>query len=298
MRKLFLLAVASVWTLMSIAQDATPKQGWTRGGVFSFNVGQGGSSNWVAGAEKFSLSASGFLNAYANKLRGRHSWDNQLIASYGMINTASQGVRKLDDRLDITSKYGYRLKNPKWTAGVMGNLRTQFSPGYDYTGNVRTRISDLFAPAYLTIAPGFDWKPTSYFSVLISPVSARWIIVTNGPYELQQNLGGKPYNVDPAKGSRFEAGSFASASFNKEIYKNVRYISRLDLYSNFLEQSPEKVDVFWTNAIALKVGRFIQVTYALDLIYDDDAKQLAPRDKVSVGTQIRSLLGVGFSTKF
>jgi hypothetical protein len=57
------------------------------------------------------------------------------------------------------------------------------------------------------------------------------------------------------------------------------------------------VDVYWTNAIVMKVNKFLNVTYNFDLIYDDDVRQFGP-NKTSAGTQIRSLLGVGFSAKF
>ena len=40
----------------SFAEDTTHKQGWKKGAVYSLGIGQGGSSNWAAGAEKFSFS--------------------------------------------------------------------------------------------------------------------------------------------------------------------------------------------------------------------------------------------------
>jgi Protein of unknown function (DUF3078) len=305
MRKLILLLTAFVWTLTSLAQDgaAKKKEGgaskaiWKKGGIFTFNVGQGGSKNWAAGADEFSLTANAFLMAYANKEKGRYNWDNVLTASYAMVNTSSLGVRKVDDKLDLFSKYSYRLKNPKWAAAIVGNLRTQFSPGYNYNGG-KFRISDLFAPAYITVAPGMEWKPKPWFNAFLSPVAARWVVVTNGPYELRNNLNGKdPYGVDPDRGSRLEAGPYANFNFNKEICKNVQYISRLDLFSNFVEQEPDKVDVFWSNSVAFRVNKFLQVTYNLDLIYDHDVQVFGP-NKNRPGTQVRSLLGVGFSTKF
>ena len=93
------------------------------------------------------------------------------------------------------------------------------------------------------------------------------------------------------------------------------YKSRLDLYSNYLKSSrftvtgpnqvqttktdasPEKVDVFWSNLIALKVNSFLNVTYNFDLIYDDDVRQFGD-NQTSAATQFRSLLAVGFSVKF
>ncbi|WP_315819916.1 hypothetical protein [Paraflavitalea speifideaquila] len=64
-----------------------------------------------------------------------------------------------------------------------------------------------------------------------------------------------------------------------------------------MSAKPQNVDVFWTNAIVMKVNKFLNVTYNFDLIYDDDVRQFGPNENAA-GVQLRSLLGVGFSAKF
>lgn len=325
MRKIILSLVVCAFALTSMGQDgASGKKGkgkrkqvgtWTKGGIFNVGIAQGGSSNWVAGAEKFSLSVNGFLNLYANRVAGKNTWDNQLTASYGMLNTESQGVRKIDDRLDLYSKWG-RAVSKKFSIAAVGNFRTQFSDGYDYNylGNgLRRRISGLFAPATVIIAPGAEWKPCKDFSAFLSPISARWFIVTNAPYSYYYDAtnGQKPdgtietplsqfYNVDPGKQVRFEAGAFASINYRKQLCKGLTYVGRADVYADYLSRRPDNMDVFMTNTFVWKVNKFISLNYSLDVVYDDDQKQVKPDGKVgnTVGTQVRSLLGVGFSTKF
>ena len=185
------------------------------------------------------------------------------------------------------------------------------------------------APAYKIIAPGIDYHPTEYFNIFISPVSARFVIVTNQPGSYFFPDGVIPaadgggfelplaalYGVDPSKKVRAEVGGFASVTFSKELFKNVSYKSRLDLYSNYLktdrftavgpgeldieknEPKPQNVDVFWTNLFVMKVNKFLNVTYNFDLIYDDDVRQFG-EDKSSAAAQLRSLLAVGFSLTF
>ncbi len=313
-----------------LAQDTSHKSGWKKGGMFSLNVGQGGSKNWAAGAEKFSFTTAAYLSVYANYKKGKFYWDNNLDLGYAMVNTTSQGVRKTDDKIDLYSKAGHQLNKTLSVAGVV-NFRSQFSDGFDYdyrSKGYKRRISGLFAPAYLVIAPGFDWHPTSYFSVFFSPISTRFVFVTNDPKSYYYPNGDPGpdgggfeaplstfYGVDPARKVKCEAGAYASVNFEKEIFKNVTYKSRLDLYSNYLKtyrftptgpdqldieeigSKPQNIDVFWTNAIVMKVNKFLSVTYNLDLIYDDDVRQFGPDNK-SPGTQIRSLLAVGFSAKF
>jgi hypothetical protein len=337
MKQFILLSFLSVLVATAVAQDPAVKDiqtaaqketakdtahtsGWKKGGLFSLNLGQGGSRNWAAGAEKFSFSTAAFVNLYANNIHGKWSWNNNLDLAYALVNTTSQGVRKNDDKIDFSSRVGYALAPKLDLSGVL-SFRTQFTDGYEYNylnKGLQHRISGLFAPAYLVIAPGVTWKPTSYFSVFISPAAGRWVIVSNSPYSYLYQGGVAPageietplalnYGVDPGQKVKIELGAFVSASFNKEIFKNVVYISKLELYSNYLPTKrageakgisrPENIDVYWTNAIGMKVNKWLNVNYNFDLIYDDDTRQFGPA-KNAPGVQLRSLLGVGFAAKF
>ncbi|MFD2526631.1 DUF3078 domain-containing protein [Flavihumibacter stibioxidans] len=299
------------------------EKGWRKGGLFSLNLAQGSSSNWAAGAEKSSFSVAGYTTLFANKKKGDFFWDNTLDLGYALQKTSSLGTRKTDDKFDFYSKAGKKL-NDHWALAGVFNLRTQMTDGYDYdylNKGIRRRVSGLFAPAYLLVSPGIEWKPNSYFSVLFSPISARWVIVSNDPLSYYYQNGDIPlpdggketplsalYGVNPNRKVSMEAGAYLSASFMKEVLKNVTYKSRLDLFSNYLgkrdpvtdeknKAKPKNIDVFWTNAVSMKINKFLSVTYNLDLIYDDDVRQFGP-DGNSAGTQIRSLLGVGLSAKF
>jgi len=274
----------------AIKDDTSHHQGWRRGGLVNIGLAQGSTSNWAAGGEKFSLSLNAYVNLFANWKDGKRSWFNNLDLYYGVMNNTSQGKRKNDDRIDFFSKYTYKIK-PKLGFGGVANFRTQFTDGFDYDQTPKALISGLFAPAYLTLAPGFDWTPTDYFSLFFTPISGRWTFVTN-----HTDLLGTKYGLDPGKSIRTELGAYVSANFKKEIFKNVTFKSRLDLYSNYLH-NPQNIDVYWTNLIGLKVNKLITVTYGFDLIYDDDIAQFGPNNN-SPGTQIRSMLNVGITAKF
>lgn len=274
----------------TLADDTSHKSGWKTGGVFNLGLAQGSTSNWAAGGEPFSLTVTSFLNLYANHKTEKSKWVNNLDLFYAIQQTTSQGMRKNDDRIDLYSKYT-RFISKTWSFGFVGNFRTQFTDGYDYGKTPKERISDLFAPAYLTLAPGLEWAPNDAFSVFLSPISAKWTFVKSDA----DNLGPR-YGLDPGKTSRLEAGAFVSANFRKEIAKNVGIKSRLDLYSNYLK-NPQNVDVFWTTVLAMKVNKWLAVTYNFDLIYDDDVRLFGPTNDAP-RTQLKSLLSVGFTGKF
>jgi hypothetical protein len=315
----------------AFSNDTSHIKGWRKGGVFTLNAGQGSSKNWAAGAEKFSLSIAGYLSLYANYRSGKFKWDNTIDLGYAMVNTTSTGLRKTDDKIDLYSKAGYELSKNFSLAGVV-NFRTQFAQGYDYDylgKGYQKPTSNFMAPGYLIIAPGIDYHPVPYFNIFFSPISSRFVIVTNQPgsyffpggvipvadgggFELPLAAG---YGVDPGRKVRAEVGGFASITFAKEIFKNITYKSRMDLYANYLsterftaigpgqldieknESKPQNVDVFWTNLIVMKVNKFLNVTYNFDLIYDDDVRQFGDK-KSSAAAQLRSLLAVGFSLTF
>jgi len=266
--------------------DTIPKV-WKTGGIFTLNVGQGSLSHWVGGGDKFSLSVISFLNVYAFYKKGKNIWDNNLDLGYGFVKTTSLGERKSDDRIDLLSKYGYEIA-PKWYLSTLFNFRTQFANGYTYAKDnlnrdVKTLSSASFAPAYVLLSLGIDYRPVDYFSIFISPITERWVIVSNDSLS-----AAGAYGVDPGKKSSNELGAFLSAKFNKEIAKNIVYTSRLDLFSNY-KRKPQNVDLYFTNVLAMKVNKYISANIALDLLYDDDAIQ---------HLQVRQLLGIGLTAKF
>ena len=337
MRKYLLLFAFSFITLLAnsqtdTARTDTAKKGWKTGGLVSLNLGQGGSRNWAAGAEKWSVSLGSVVNLFANKQMGKWSWENSLDLAFAFINTESDGFKKTDDKIYFVSKLGRALK-PKLNATILLNFRSQLYDGIDddYLGQgLERRTSSFMGPGYVTFAPGLDWKPTKSLSIFVTPISVRWAIVSNKPYDYLFQGGVIPdsvktpttgdyekpksvlYGVDPAREVRVEAGGLASIQFNKEILKNVVYTSKLDLFSNYLEgyefnpptyttftrtdPKPQNVDVFWTNLFAMKVNKWLQVTYSFDLIYDDDVRQFGPAENVAAA-QLRSMLAVGIAFK-
>lgn len=283
------LKVESEKTIKKDDADTTNKL-WKKGGFFSLNLAQGSLDNWAAGGDKFSLSLNTIFSAYAFYKKDRHSWDNTLDINFGYLKTSTLGSRKNDDRFDLLSKYGYALTN-KWNVSGLFNFRTQMANGYTYSDNTKTFSSAFLSPAYVILSAGLDFKPTKNFSLFISPLTARWIIVKD------DSLSAKGlYGVAPGKKSKSEFGAFASAEYLKEFNKTVSYKGRLDLFSNY-KHNPGKIDVYMTNLWSVKLSKVLSATWNLDLIYDDDVR-LFGSDGKSPAWQIKSLIGAGLLVKF
>lgn len=278
----------------SITKDPkdTIQKKWKLGGLFSLNINEGSLSNWSAGGDKFSFSLNAYLNVYAFYKKNKSSWDNNLDLAYGIVNTTSLGSRKASDRVDFLTKYGYAL-SPKWNVSALFNLRTQFAKGYAYSKtaaglDTSSVISRSFSPAYLILSLGFDYKPTADLSIFISPLTERWVIVTD-------NLIAPLFGIDPGKRSKNELGAFASVNYLKKLGSSFTYKTRLDLFSNY-KQEPQNIDIFWSNVVTAKITKYINFSFNLDMIYDDDTHNVNPAK--GPAPQWLQLMGIGFTYNF
>ncbi len=289
-----------------IAADTSKKGPWKLGGLVTINLSQQNSSYWVGTNESFALNVGTSADIYGNYAKDRNTWDNTLKMAYAFTHNESQGVRKTTDFIDLYSKYGRDIsKNGKTFIAVIGNFRSQFTPGYNYDLDPRRRTSDFMAPATILLTPGLEWRPNKFFSLFVSAVGPRWVIVSNDPYSYSYPNGIRPdgsqeepiselYGVDPEEKVDAQYGAFLSAKFDKEIVKNVIYTSRLDLFSNYRNQ-PQNIDIYWTNNLVFKVNRWLVLSYQWNVAYDDD---FIPEGVSGPRTQFLGTFGIGVAAKF
>ena len=299
-RNIVIPALAVVFTLITqtaISQTADTTQGWNKSGVFSLNMSQASFTNWAAGGQN-SVALNGLLNLTANYKMGKSAWDNALTIGYGkMIQKGNDlGWVKTDDRIDFQSKYGHKATDKWFYSGLM-SFRTQMDNGYNYP-DTENRISALLAPAYLLFSLGMDYKPNPQFSMFLSPLTSKNTIVMDDELSAMGAFG-----VDPGKKFRPELGAYANIAYKKdEIVKNVNFLTKLDLFTNYLK-NPQNIDVSWEALLVLKVNQFLSATVNTQLLYDDDV--LIKVDEGSEGepvmgkrVQFKEVIGVGFTYKF
>lgn len=300
--------VDDVLTSKKIEADTSKKKNWKSGGTLAINLNQQNSSNWVGATEDYAFSVGINADLYSNYAKEKTTFDNTLKANYAFINNHSTGGRKTADFVDLYSKLGYSLNNKGTFAfATIVNGRTQFTNTYDYNylgQGLKRRTSGPFAPAIVLVSPGFDWKPTKYFSLFFSPAAAKWILATNDPYSYYYPGGVIPgggtekpisdaFGIDPVRKLDFQMGAFVSAKYSRE-WKTFAYNSRLDLYSNYLN-NPQNIDIFWTNTAMYKLNKWLVVTYQWNLAYDD---QYHPAGQNGPRVQFLGNFGIGFTAKF
>lgn len=262
---------------------------WQKGILYNLTFSQASLNNWAAGGDKFSISLGSILNLYAQYSKEKLRWDNNFDFNLGYVNATSLGSRKNDDRFDLVSKIGYSI-NTQSNLAFLTNLRSGFFKGYTYAASNRNFTSNFMSPGYLLSSAGWDFRPNKNISLFLSPFTARWVFVTD-PVLSKKGL----YGVKAGQHMNFELGAFATVNYLKEINPNVVYKIKLDLFSNYRDK-PQNIDFFMTNVLGIKISKLFNVTWALDLIYDDDAK-LFGSNKTSPALQFKSLIGMGIQLK-
>jgi hypothetical protein len=297
MKKFFLATAISVTAVSVLAQDATvkdlqnaagkevksaEKDGWKKGGTLIININQGSLSNWAGGGEQNTLGINGIFNYGINYRKGKNTWDNYFDLALGMQNATSYSkFRKTDDRIDITSKYGYQVSK-KWYAAALINFNSQALEGFNYSDTTNTKISNFLTPGKLLLSLGMDYRPNEHFSLFISPLTTRWVFKKDSDFYTQAKFG-----VPALQKTYNELGAYLTAKYNVPLAKWATYTTRLDLFSNY-KRKPQNVDVFFTNLLTMKFNKWLGTTISVDVVYDDD---------VIKKTQLKEILGVGLTVK-
>lgn len=262
--------------------ESLDSNGWKLSGTFILNLNQGALSNWVAGGEQNVLGINSIFNYGINFRHGKNTWDNFFDLTLGFQNATSFGkFRKIDDRIDITSKYGY-LINHHWYIGLLANFNSQSLAGYDYSVQPNQKISNFLTPGKIILSPGMDYKTKNRFSLFLSPVTIRWVLKNDDDF-----LSMAKFGVDSARRANIEVGAFVTAKFSAAFTKWASYSSRIDLFSNY-KREPQNVDVLMNNLLTMKFTKIFATNLSLDLIYDHDVRKRL---------QIKEILGIGLTVK-
>ncbi|MBL7764943.1 MAG: DUF3078 domain-containing protein [Chitinophagaceae bacterium] len=303
-------------------------EGWTRGGLLNIGINQATLQNWAAGGERLSLAANGQFNGFLARVKGNKVWENTLDLYYGLNYVESNAFKpkKLDDRIDFSSRIGVQPKN--WTKSKnkfknntyftgLFRFQSQFTKGFDYNlpNWENSPISEFMSPAYFTLAIGAELRADDKFTLFFSPLAARMIFVKKS-----YTLTGAAFGVDQGKTTKFEMGAYLTTKFKTSLSKNVMYNTRLDLYSNYLakntvvngvvtrKDNPGNIDILWDNFIAMKINKFIGASLGFTIVYDNDVPGQKTKKVTENGQttyelgplgwiQLKQVLNIGFSYK-
>ena len=271
-------------------EPVTPPKFWTKGMLTELGFSQISLTNWAAGGSG-SIALNSYVNAHANYAKGDMFWDNRGQLSYGFVQSFQDGYRKSDDKIVLDSKWGYKAVN-KFYFSANFNFRSQFTPGFEYSGTTAKKVSQMFAPAYLTLGLGIDFKPGNgkEFSLNFAPLTGNLVIVTDSL--LRSKYGNKPDEC-----ARLELGAQLKATLNKDLFKNLKVNTTLALFSDYLNK-PQNIQINWDLQLTYKLNKYFQTGLRTNLIYDDNVLITNKDCHAAPRVQFKEVFSVNFAYTF
>jgi hypothetical protein len=281
------------------AQQVTPdtaRASWDNSLVSRLSAAQTGYRNWQKGGAStlaFTAGIDGKANRQSNSWHQKH----ELRLAYGLVKQDTLDFRKADDVIQLNSALQYRGEGffRAFNPTIAGQVRTQFSAGYNYKSNpfrsgpLQTlrppvKISDFMAPATFTQSLGITYDPVRWFNQRIGLGAKETVVLIDRFRPL--------YGLDTTGAPiQLEIGVESRTRFEREIFQNVRWRTSLGVFAAF--NNPDLPDLQWENLVVMKVNAWLSVNVEFEALYDRDVR-------ISDGgflknLQIKEVLSLGFS---
>lgn len=266
---------------------------WKFEGLADIRFNQGYvSESWAEGGES-SMAALSILKYSADYTYGKlKNFDSDVEYRLGYIKAGVNGLQKNDDKFEINVKYGTSAFNNWYYSGLL-NFRTQFLKGFDYSDSLRTPISEILSPAHLVFSVGLDYKPSSKFTMLISPLTSKFTIVADTTNYDQTRFG-----VDNDEIIRKELGAYIKVISKIKVKDNLILENKVNFFTNYAD-NPQNIDVDWEADLVVKLTDYIKMSINAHIIYDDDVKFIDELgEENGAKAQFKELFGIGFIYSF
>jgi hypothetical protein len=250
-------------------KDTAIVKKWTDKSSVILSTEQLQQDNWAAGGYS-SFSFSTFFKGFYNYKYNKHKLDNSIEMSYGRtrqdvtgkgISDKSNKWIKSEDKIELNSIYGYSAIN-RWNYSALLNLKTQFDNGYK---NDTLLISSGLSPAVLTSSVGLEFK-TKNFSTLFSCLTGKTTYCLDKRLRKKGNFS---FQEDD-KAWDFSLGSFIKVFYQKDIFKNVNVLFKLDFFYDYEKKSLLDTDITNEIFINMKVNKFLTAFIDLQATIDKD----------------------------
>ncbi|MBQ3174821.1 MAG: DUF3078 domain-containing protein [Bacteroidales bacterium] len=272
-------------------EPVTPPKFWKKGILTEVGFSQVSLTNWAAGGSG-SVALNTYVNAHINYAKGNMYWENRGQFTYGFVQSFQDGYRKSSDKIVLDSKFGYRAVDKFYFSAVF-NFTSQFSPGFNYASDgTATMVSKMFAPAYMSLGLGIDYKPGKgeVFSLNFAPLTGSTVIVTDSLLRAR-------YSNAPDEAVRFELGAQLTANLKYEIFKNCKLTTTLNLFSDYLNE-PQNIQIKWDFRADLKINKFLSSSLRTNLIYDDKILIADKNGHSAPRVQFQEIFSLSFTYTF
>lgn len=294
---------------------------WVIGGGLGLDFAHLLYVNPRAGAGENRIGIGGNTSFYANYKERRFRFKSAAGINFGIqrLGRGARPFQKSQDEVRLSALVSYNLTKTNPFAYALDFLfLSQIAPNYE--GNFLTYqnspithpISQFFAPATLVLSPGMTYKPSSSFTLLVSPASFKTTIVSIdgiarlGNATLTNSLHGNPlgkfataedfrkeYGINP-KGqindstfyapNFYQIGATIKLAYQQKFFKDdkgkarISFSTSLNLFSNYLRQ-PQNIDVEWISQTDVVIFKGLSLTFITNLFYDYDILVQLDKDK-------------------
>jgi hypothetical protein len=245
------------------------------------------SSNWYQGGSS-TMSVLGILSGQLNYDNKKYiQWENygEWRMGFNSILDDPKSLRAVntnDDIFKINSKLGIKAGGNFFYSGSV-DFSTQFFKNYKSVSSMELK-STFLTPVRLNIGMGLDYKYKKLFSLMISPVSYKYIYVADNV-----NVSPNLFGIKAGENHLSEIGSSFKAQLCYSPFRELQIDSRLNFYTNY-----EKVEIDWEIVGNFSINRHLSTRLSLNPRYDNTVI-LAKGDKAKL--QFKELLSFGFSYK-
>lgn len=296
MKKILIILIISLTAMSSVLAQTEVKKDttyWKGKYETLLSFSQTTFTNWASGGEN-NVAGNAYLNIFENYAKNNISWNNYLGLAYGTSKLQSfEKLRKTDDKINLTSKFGYKMAK-SWEYAALFDFKSQFTKGYKYP-NDSVYISNFFAPANFQFSLGANYKPSENFSVFMSPIGGRLTVVNDS---VLRNRAGGAFGVTGDSPLLWQLGGSVNVMLKKDITKNINWMSKMDIFSDYLKDPLSPV-FSWENNFVLKVTKFISFNVMTLMISDPNVPYINEHGKPEGSRlQFRETFGVGISYTF
>ena len=240
---------------------------WNIKNSIILNSEQATLSNWSAGGYS-SFAFSSFYKGFYNFKKGNNQWDNSVELAYGMIWQDKTGngfkdpvneFQKSDDKIELNSIYSRKMYK-SWNYSALVNIKSQFDEGFKDGKLVSAPIS----PITITSSIGWEYKNKG-FSAMLSFLAGKTTIVTD------RRLMGDPIFgfTEPGQCALFSLGSYAKFFYQKDIFKNVNLLVKLDFFYDYNKPILD-TDINTEVFVNIKVSKYLTAFINFQAIMDKD----------------------------
>jgi hypothetical protein len=245
------------------------------------------SDNWYQGGSS-TMSVLGVLSGQLNyDNKNNIQWENYGEWRMGINavfndSTAKRAINTNDDVFKINSKLGIKAGENLFYSGSV-DVSTQFFHNYKAVSSDVMKASFL-TPVRLNIGMGLDYKYKKLLSVMLAPVSYKYIYIDDNV-----NVSPNLFGIKTGENHLSEIGSSLKAQLSYSPFRELQLDSKFSFYTNY-----EKVEIDWEIVGNFTINRYLSTRISLNPRYDNTVI-FAAGEKARI--QFKELLSFGFSYK-